>query len=72
MMLVKSIAKFGDYCEFLWRSVGIPEKWREFLRNYRNEIYKLGIGYWLTMIGAIITFVGGIMPILKNKGIIKF
>ena len=34
--------------------------------------YKLGIGYWLTLIGAIITFVGGIMPILKNKGIIKF
>ena len=34
--------------------------------------YKLGIGYWFTMIGAVITFIGGIMPILKNKGIINF
>ena len=37
-----------------------------------TEVYKLGIGYWFTLIGAIITFIGGIMPILKNKGIIKF
>ena len=34
--------------------------------------YKLGIGYWFVIIGAVITFIGGIMPILKNKGIIKF
>ena len=37
-----------------------------------TDFYSLGIGYWLTLIGAIITFIGGIMPILKNKGIIKF
>ena len=37
-----------------------------------GDFYKIGIGFWLTLIGAIITFVGGIMPILKNKGIIKF
>ena len=37
-----------------------------------TEVYKVGIGFWLTLIGAIITFIGGIMPILKNKGIIKF
>ena len=36
-----------------------------------GDYYKTGIGYWFTMIGAVITFVGGIMPILKNKGIIK-
>jgi len=50
-------------------------EWKAFTITYTEkftEIYKLGIGYWLTMIGAIITFVGGIMPILKNKGIIKF
>ncbi len=37
-----------------------------------GDMYKTGIGFWLTLIGAIITFIGGIMPILKNKGIIKF
>ena len=37
-----------------------------------GDFYKIGIGFWFTLIGAIITFIGGIMPILKNKGIIKF
>ncbi len=36
-----------------------------------TDFYSVGIGYWLVMIGAVITFIGGIMPILKNKGIIK-
>ena len=36
-----------------------------------GDVYKTGIGFWLTLIGAIITFIGGIMPILKNKGIIN-
>ncbi|MBQ4138008.1 MAG: ABC transporter permease, partial [Muribaculaceae bacterium] len=63
MMLVKSIAKFGDYCEFLWRSVGIPEKWREFLRNYRNEIYKLGIDS-IPLILIISVFIGALCTIL--------
>ena len=37
-----------------------------------TDFYNVGIGYWLVIIGAVITFIGGIMPILKNKGIIKF
>ena len=37
-----------------------------------GDFYSIGIGFWLTLIGAIITFIGGIMPILKNKVIIKF
>ncbi len=36
-----------------------------------TDIYNIGIGFWLVLIGGIITLVGGIMPILKNKGIIK-
>jgi len=34
--------------------------------------FKWGIGFWLTLVGGIITAVGGLMPILKNKGIINF
>jgi len=37
-----------------------------------GDTYKIGIGFWLTLVGAIVTFIGGIMPVLKNKGIIKF
>lgn len=37
-----------------------------------TEQFKIGMGFWLCIIGAIITVIGGIMPILKNKGIINF
>ena len=37
-----------------------------------TDVYSVGIGFWLVLIGGIITLIGGIMPILKNKGIIKF
>ena len=37
-----------------------------------TDMYSVGIGFWLVLIGGIITLIGGIMPILKNKGIIKF
>ena len=31
------------------------------------DIYKIGIGFWLVLIGGIITMVGGLMPIIKEK-----
>ena len=34
--------------------------------------FSIGAGFWLCIVGAIITVIGGIMPILKNKGIINF
>ena len=32
-----------------------------------TDIYKIGIGFWLVLIGGIITMVGGLMPIIKEK-----
>lgn len=32
-----------------------------------TELYDIGAGFWLTLIGAIITAIGGLMPIIKNK-----
>ena len=37
-----------------------------------SDVADMGIGMYLVYIGGIITIIGGIMPILKNKGIIKF
>ena len=37
-----------------------------------TDLCNIGIGFWLVLIGGIITLIGGIMPILKNKGIINF
>ena len=36
-----------------------------------TEDAKIGIGFWLVLVGGIITMIGGLMPILKDKGIIK-
>ncbi len=36
------------------------------------DYFNIGIGFWLVLVGGIITLVGGLMPILKNKGIINF
>ena len=32
-----------------------------------TELYSVGTGFWLTIVGAVITAVGGLMPIVKNK-----
>jgi len=32
-----------------------------------TDVYDIKIGFWLVLIGAIITLVGGLMPIVKNK-----
>ena len=32
-----------------------------------TDVYSIGIGFWLVLVGGIITLVGGLMPIIKNK-----
>ena len=32
-----------------------------------TDLYSIGIGFWLVIIGAVITLIGGLMPIVKNK-----
>lgn len=45
---------------------------QEFMGMHFSDVADMGIGIYLVYIGGIITIIGGIMPILKNKGIIKF
>ena len=32
-----------------------------------TDVYDIGIGFWLVLVGGIITLIGGLMPIVKNK-----
>ena len=32
-----------------------------------TDVYDVGIGFWLVIVGGIITMIGGLMPIIKNK-----
>ena len=44
------------------------QSWTVLGHTYKlTEVYKVGIGFWLVLVGGIITLIGGIMPILKNK-----
>ena len=56
-------------CGLLFYTQNVPG----LLKDYPlTDYYNVGIGFWLVLIGGIITLIGGIMPILKNKGIINF
>ena len=63
MALFKGIEAFGDYCMLMWRSFGIPEKWKEFFRRYLNEISKLGIDS-IPLILIVSLFIGCLCTIL--------
>ena len=40
-----------------------------FTQNWSTPLgsYSVGTGFWIVLVGAIITLVGGLMPIIKNK-----
>ncbi|MBE6528128.1 MAG: hypothetical protein E7Z64_03015 [Thermoplasmata archaeon] len=44
-----------------------PDDWDDPLRKIDG--IKINFGFWLVIVGAIITFIGGAMPILKNKAL---
>ena len=68
MMLFKALNGFGEYCQFLWTTFGIPEKWREFFKRYTNEIYKLGIDS-IPLILIVSIFIGALCTILIKLNI---
>jgi len=63
MLLTKFLNKFGDYCLFLWRCIGIPDKWKVFFKRYADEITKLGIDS-IPLIIIVSLFIGSLCTIL--------
>lgn len=68
MMLFKALNGFGEYCQFLWNTFSIPEKWREFFKRYTNEISKLGIDS-IPLILIVSVFIGALCTILIKLNI---
>ncbi len=44
-----------------------PSGWLPHTTYKLTAVYSIGAGFWITLFGAIITAVGGLMPIVKNK-----
>ena len=63
MLITKGLNGFGEYLKFLWTTIGVPEKWREFFKRYTNEIYKLGIDS-IPLILIVSVFIGALCTIL--------
>ena len=63
MIIIKGLEAFGDYCTLMWRSISVPEKWKEFFRRYLNEISKLGIDS-IPLILIVSLFIGCLCTIL--------
>ncbi|MBR5727821.1 MAG: ABC transporter permease [Muribaculaceae bacterium] len=68
MALNKSLDRFGNYCMFMWRSFGVPEKWKVFFRRYADEISKLGIDS-IPLILIVSLFIGSLCTILIKLNI---
>ncbi len=68
MALNKSLDRFGSYCMFMWRSFGVPEKWKVFFRRYADEITKLGIDS-IPLILIVSLFIGSLCTILIKLNI---
>ncbi|MBQ4366875.1 MAG: ABC transporter permease [Muribaculaceae bacterium] len=66
--MTRSLESFGNYCMFLWRAFGVPEKWREFFKRYLAEIYKLGIDS-IPLIIIVSLFIGALCTILIKLNI---
>lgn len=54
---------FGDYCTLMWRSIGIPDRWRVFLKDTRDEISKLGIDS-IPLVLIVSLFIGCLCTLL--------
>ena len=68
MALFKSLDKLGSYCMLMLRSIGIPDKWREFFKRYMGEIYKLGIDS-VPLILIVSLFIGALCTLLIKLNI---
>lgn len=68
MRLLEILNRFGEYCMFLWRCLAIPERFRQFCRNYVNEVYTLGIDS-IPLVLIVSLFIGALCTILINMEI---
>lgn len=62
MDIVQSLDSIGQYATLLLRTLTLPDKLREFLKEFFREMYKLGVNsLWIVII--ISFFIGAVMVI---------
>lgn len=62
MSFIDSLDSIGQYTLLLKRTLTIPDRFREFLKEFFNEMYKLGVNsLWIVMV--ISFFIGAVMVV---------
>ncbi len=69
-MISKSLSHFGDYLMLLGRTFTKPDKWKVFLRNYIDEVYKLGVNS-ITIVLIISVVIGAVIAIQMQLNIMS-
>ncbi len=60
MRLIESLESVGQYAVLMKSTLTLPDRFREFLKDYFKEMYKLGVNsLWIVMI--ISFFIGAVM-----------
>lgn len=62
MIIKSSLQSFGQYCLFMCKVFAFPDKWKEFIRRYRDEIVKLGLDS-IPLVIIISIFIGAVCTI---------
>ena len=68
MIITNSIASFGRYCQFMWRTFSLPQKWKVFFGRVVDEIMKLGVGS-IPLVIVISLFIGAVITIQMQLNI---
>ena len=62
MNVIQSLDSVGQYATLLKRTLTLPDRFREFVKEFFKEMYKLGVNsLWIVMI--ISFFIGAVMVI---------
>ncbi len=69
-MIVNALKKFGDYARLMIRSFSLPDKWKEFLKCYVDEIYKLGVNS-IPIVIIVSIFIGAVIAIQMQLNIVS-
>lgn len=70
MLLQKPLSKFGEYIQLMMRVFSIPDRWREFFRQYIFEVYKLGIDS-IPIVITISIFIGAVIAIQMTLNVMS-
>lgn len=69
-MLHNSLKKFGSYAHLMGRTFSRPDRWKEFLKCYIDEIYKLGVNS-IPIVIIISLFIGAVIAIQMQLNIVS-